>query len=305
MPSSFKPFLGISILLLLGFIWGTGYSIARFAMTNGVSPLGYSLWQSLGPAIIISAIHLLTHKQSLKKEVTQYQFYFVCGLTGIMIPNTVMYYAAPHLPAGILAMTVNTVPIIAYPMALLGRLESFNWQRVIGIFFAFVGLMLIILPSASLPSSNLVPWVLMSLITPFSFAFCSIYIARFKPKESDTLSLTAGMLIFSTLFLIPLVALTKQFYFFHFPLTTPDWIVLLEIILSSIGYVLFFQLIKIAGPVYYSLVDTIVVLTGLFWGYLIFAEQLNIWTGCALLFIILALLIMTRQQKIVIKVNHD
>lgn len=292
-----KPLFGLSILILLGFIWGTGYSLARFAMTNDVSPLGYSFWQSIGPALIISLILFARSNKSSKLTVSSARFYLICGLTGIAIPNTAMYFAAPHLPASILAMIVNTVPIIAYPMALLTRLESFNWQRMLGILLAFAGLMLIILPKSSLPSPEMVPWVLSTLITPISFAFCSIYIARCKPKDGDTLTLTAGMLIASSLLLIPLVAATHNFYFFHFPLTLPDWVIVLEIILSSIGYLLFFQLIKIAGPVYYSLVDTIVVLTGLFWGYMIFGEQLNQWTAAAVCLIVIALLLVTRQQR--------
>lgn len=291
-----KLFIGLSILILLGFIWGTGYSIARFAMTNGVPPLGYSFWQSLGPAIIIALISLARSK-SLNMTTSQSRFYFICGLTGIAIPNTAMYFAASHLPASILAMVVNTVPIVAYPMALLARLESFNWQRMLGMMLAVCGLMLIILPKTSLPSEHMVPWVLSTLITPISFAFCAIYIARFRPPESDTLALSAGMLIASSILLTPLVILTNSFYVFHWPFTSPDWVIVLEIILSSIGYILFFQLIKIAGPVYYSLVDTIVVLTGIFWGYIIFHEQLNGWTKMAVCLIIIALLLVTRQQR--------
>jgi drug/metabolite transporter (DMT)-like permease len=208
-----------------------------------------------------------------------------------------MYFAAPHLPAGILAMVVNIVPIVAYPLALFAKLETFNWQRMMGICLALCGLLLIICPKTSLPSPDMVPWVLSTLITPVSFAICSIYIARYSPADSDTLSLSAGMLICSSLLLIPMVLLTHSFYAFHLPLTLPDWIILLEIILSSIGYVLFFKLVKLAGPVYYSLVDTIVVLTGLFWGYIIFAEKLNQWTAMAVCLIIFALLLVTHQQR--------
>jgi drug/metabolite transporter (DMT)-like permease len=292
-----RPLVSLALLVSLGVIWGTGYSIARFAMTNGVPPLGYSFWQSLGPAIIIGLITLVRNK-TLKITTTSSRFYLITGLTGIVIPNTSMYFAASHLPASILAILVNTVPIVAYPMALFAGLEKFNWQRLSGILLAFCGLMLIILPESSLPSSNLAPWVLATLVTPLSFAFCSIYIARYSPKDSDILTLSAGMLIFSSLLLIPLVLSAHSFYFFHIPFTTPDWIIVLEIVLSSIGYVLFFQLIKIAGPVYYSLVDTIVVLTGVFWGYTIFGERLNIWTATAVLLIIAALLLVTRQQRI-------
>jgi drug/metabolite transporter (DMT)-like permease len=291
------PLVSLALLVSLGVIWGTGYSIARFAMTNGVPPLGYSFWQSLGPAIIIVLIMLVRHK-SFKITAASSRFYLITGLTGIVIPNTSMYFAASHLPASILAMLVNTVPIVAYPMALIAGLEKFNWQRLSGILLAFCGLMLIILPESSLPSSSLVPWVIATLVTPLSFAFCSIYIARYSPKNSDILTLSAGMLVFSSLLLIPLVLSAHSFYFFHIPFTTPDWIIVLEIVLSSIGYVLFFQLLKIAGPVYYSLVDTIVVLTGVFWGYTIFGERLNIWTTSAVLLIIAALLLVTRQQRI-------
>jgi drug/metabolite transporter (DMT)-like permease len=291
----------LSLLVILGMIWGTGYSIARFAMTNGVPPLGYSFWQSIGPALIIGFL-TACRRQTVKLSNIPYQFFFVCGLSGIVIPNSIMYFAAAHLPAGILALVVNTVPIVAYPMALSVGLEKFNWKRMIGIIFALFGIMTIIIPKSSLPDPNLAPWVLLTLITPLSFAFCSIYIARFRPAEIDTLTVTAGMLITSSIMLLPVVLLTGNFYWFHMPLLTPDWIILIEIALSSIGYVLFFQLIKIAGPVYYSLVDTIVVLTGLAWGYMIFNERLNEWTAIAVCLILLGLFVVTRQQN---QVAHE
>src|SRR5580704_18054035 len=109
-----------TLLLLLGFIWGTGYSIARFATTNGVPPLGYSFWQSLGPAILIGLLSR-TGKSNIKISGPHLRYYLICGLTGIVIPNTNMYFASPHLPAGLLAVIVNTVPVMAYPIALLAR----------------------------------------------------------------------------------------------------------------------------------------------------------------------------------------
>lgn len=265
-------------------------------MSNAVPPLGYSFWQSLGPAIIIGLVSLsTTHRFVFSAD--RARFYLITGLTGIVIPNTTMYFAAPHLPASILAMIVNTVPIVAYPMALLANLETFNVERMLGILFALLAIMLIILPNSSLPSPDMIPWVLSTLITPISFAFCSIYIARHRPENSDSLVLSCGMLLFSSILLLPLVIKTNSFYAFHFPVNAADAVIILEILLSSMGYVLFFQLIKVAGPVYYSLVDTIVVLTGIFWGYMIYDEHLNHWTTTAVLMIVIALLMVTRHQR--------
>lgn len=290
-----KQLTSFTLLLLLGIIWGTGYSIARFAMTNGVPPLGYSFWQSIGPAILMGVVGLIRHR-NIQFSFQHVRYYLICGLTGIVIPNTNMYFAAPHLPAGILAVVVNTVPIVAYPLALAAGVESFQWVRLLGVISAISGLMFIVIPQTSLPSPHMFPWVFSSLVTPCSFAICSVYIARFRPKNADSLSLATGTLFASSILLIPLVFLSHNFYMLHWHLTMPDWVILLEIVLSSIGYVLFFQLIKIAGPVYYSLVDTVVALTGLFWGYIIFHEKLNHYTGTAVLFIIFGLLLVTMRH---------
>ncbi len=285
-----------TLLLSLGIIWGTGYSIARFAMTHDVPPLGYSFWQSLGPAIFLSII-ALARRERIHFSLKHLRYYLICGLTGIVIPNSNMYVAASHLPAGLLAVIVNTVPIVAYPLALLARIEQFDWPRFFGILLALTGLMLIILPKTSLPSADALPWVLSTLITPCSFAFCAVYITRFRPVDTDSVSLAAGTLIAASILLLPPVLLSHSFYAIQHPFTTPDFVILLEIILSSIGYVLFFQLLKIAGPVYYSLVDTIVSLTGLFWGYMIFHETLNLWTSTAVILIITALIVVNMRQN--------
>jgi drug/metabolite transporter (DMT)-like permease len=291
-----NTYVPLTILIILGVIWGTGYSIARYAMTHNVSPLGYSFWQSLGPAIIITLITLIFIKTiRINKEYLFY--YFASGLTGIAIPNTIMYYTAAHLPASILAIVVNTVPIVVYPLALYAHLEQYHPTRFFGVGLAVLALMILSIPKSSLPNHSMVSWIFLALIAPLSFAVCSIIIAKFRPKNSHTLELTSGMLIMSSLILMPIVYLTENFHSFSIPLNIADLIIILEIILSSIGYLLFFQLIKIAGPVYYSMVDTIVVVTGISWGYLIFNEKLNFWTGTTVLLIIIALWLVTYNQR--------
>lgn len=293
-----KNFTSFILLLLLGTIWGTGYTIARFATTHNVPPLGYSFWQSLGPALLISALCWVNSRSRIKISTLHLRYYFISGLTGIAIPNTNMYFAAEHLSANLLAVIVNTVPVIAYPMALLARVESFSIVRIASVFSVITGLLFIILPKTSLPTPDMAPWAVIALITPISFAFCAVYISRFRPERGDSLSLAAGTLIASSILLLPLVLLKRDFYFFHLPFTSSDWVILLEIILSSVGYILFFQLIKLAGPVYYSLVNGVVALTGLFWGYLIFNEKLNDWTMVAVGFILLALVLVTNRKKL-------
>lgn len=50
--------LSVSILLLLGFIWGSGYVIARYVEQHGMPVLDYTFWQTLGPGVL-SVLYLL------------------------------------------------------------------------------------------------------------------------------------------------------------------------------------------------------------------------------------------------------
>ncbi len=290
--------LSLILLVSLGLIWGSGYTIARYAVTNGVPPLGYTFWQCLGPAIILS---LLSAAQKSKPTLSMNHIYFfvVCGLIGIALPNTNMYFAAAHLPAGMLALLVNTVPIMIYPLALISKQEKFDSVRFFAICLAIIGVLTLVIPKTSLPDNHSAMWVLIALLTPLCFALFAAFVNPKRPNDCSSLSVAAGMMCTATLILTPLVFATHNFYAIRFPLTLPMYIILLEIILSSLGYVLFLWLLKIAGPVYYSLVDGVVAATGIMWGIVIFDEHFNLWRGVAFILIFSAILLMTLRQRVV------
>lgn len=286
----------ITLLILLGFIWGSGYSIARFAMTNGVPALGYAFWQTWGPAIAL-LIFLFIRKTPLPTNPKNIGFYFITGLVGLAIPNTTIYFSAAHLPAGMLAIIVNTVPIIAYPLALALQEEKFSWVRFIGLIIGITGIMTIVMPKTILASVHLSLWALLTLIAPICFATCAIYSSKFRPTNADSACLSAGMMLFAALILTPIVFSLGQFYPLTPPFTLPKMVVLLEIVLSSTGYIIFFELLKVAGPVYYSLVGGLVGLTGLFWGRVIFKEHLTPLAIISVILILIAIVLISIKME--------
>ena len=105
------------------------------------------------------------------------------------------------------------------------------------------------------------------------------------------------MLVAATFIILPLVYLNNSFHPIVFPLSKPDLFIVIEIILSSIGYVLFFELLRVAGAVFYSLVGCIVALAGLFWGYIIFGENIKPFEWFSILFIISAIFLVSKKNK--------
>ena len=95
----------ILLLVVLGIIWGSGPVINKYAISQGVTPVGYSFWQFIGPAILLSIIAYCMGVMKLSRKHIPY--YIVCGALGIAIPNTILHICAIHLPAGILPIIVS------------------------------------------------------------------------------------------------------------------------------------------------------------------------------------------------------
>lgn len=291
-----KTYAAIFLLFCLGFIWGSGYTLAKYAMTNGVPPLGYAFWQALGPAILLTTLSFFNKSVTFSSYKQNIPFFLISGLLGIAIPNTNMYFIASYIPAGLLAVLVNTVPLIVYPLALASKQEQFDKWRFLAVILGLIGIYFIISPQIN---SHLTPWFSLVLISPLCFALCSIFIAVKQPSSLNNYQAASGMLITASVLLLPLVLQQQAFYPLTYPFSTASWVVIAEIFLSSLGYLLYFQLIRLAGPVFYSLTGAVVALTGLFWGYAIFAEIPHIKQGLAAFCIITAILVLSWRQSLI------
>ena len=65
------------------------------------------------------------------------------------------------------------------------------------------------------------------------------------------------------------------------PFGIADWALAGQVVAASLAYVVFFELLLIAGPVTFSQVAYIVTLMGLAWGKIIFDEQHSGWVWLA------------------------
>ncbi|KTD64501.1 DMT family transporter [Legionella spiritensis] len=291
--NKYNTLLALLLLILLGIIWGSGYSLARFAMTHGVPPLGYAFWQALGPAVLLTLSAVLTSSNRWLTK-TNWPYFLICGLVGIAIPNTNMYFIASHMPAGLLAVLVNTVPLLVYPLALFTRQERFDIWRILAILLGMSGILIIIAPTGE---GLLSGWTLLTMVSPLAFALCSIYIGVRQPMRLTALEAASGMLFAASLLLIPVVIQQHAFFPLTPPFTATKQVILLEIILSSLGYLLFFKLIRLAGPVFYSLTGGVVALTGLFWAYIVFSEKPDTLQSLAIACVLSAIFLLSWRQS--------
>lgn len=283
------------LLIILGIDWASGYAIAGYCMTHGVNPYGYGFWQSFGPFVLLLIIQSIRRELWLDKNGMLYAL--LCGLFGIVIPNLLIYFAARHIPSGLLTILANVSPILTYILAVGFKDEAFSFKRAALVLFGLIGVGLIILPNQhglELDSGNW--WLYLALLIPLSYAFSAVYISRFHPGSGNVLSYSLWMLMFSSLCISPLAVINQGYY----PLRLndlPSLLIVVEILLSTLGYGLLFIIIKKVGAVYYTLVNAVAVITGVLYGILLFGQHFSSLTYVSIAIILLTIVGLTYTQQ--------
>jgi drug/metabolite transporter (DMT)-like permease len=273
--------LAFGLMIVGGLIWGLTFSLAKLVTGAGVHPIGLS-WLQGAVGVVALLPYCLIRYGGLPLRRDYLELYIIAGALGTALPSNFLFLSASHLPAGVLAMVTSLVPLLTYGIAIVFGAELFRRRRVVGIVLGFVAVMMIILPEASLPEPAMAVWVLIALIAPISYSSENVYLALRRPPASDPIILLCGMLIAGTIMLTPLVWYTDTWVELWRPWTEIEWWTMLLIAINVAGYLMFLELIVIAGPLFAAQTGYFVTASGVVFGIIIFGEQHSAWIWVAL-----------------------
>ena len=281
--------LAVIILFAAGLVYSLLFPINRIATENGVLALGYVVWISLGGGVLMLIACAVTG--TMPRIGRRYLVtYAVGGALSVAAPMTLLALAAPRLPSSVITMIVVLAPLLSYLFALPVKLERFRWLGIAGLLSALGGVLLILLPEASLPEPGMAVWVLLTLLAPVSFACFNIFIDLYAPPREGGLQLGTGTLLGAGFIMLPITAIANDFHLFPGPSSEGDFAVLYAILINALRWWLMFIIIRMAGAVFVSQTAYIIVLAGFGWEALFFTGVVSgyIWAAAALLLVGLA-----------------
>ena len=285
-----------AMLLFGAAIYSMTFSLNRIAITEGIPVFAFVFWQSLGAALVAFVAALATRQlPSLRRK--DLRFYVLLGTFGTAVPVTLLAFAAPKVPAGAIALGLTLEPILTYVIAVLFRIDRVGLLRIAGILFGLAGILLVLLPSQSLPEPGMAPWLLMAFGAPLCWAFCHVGIAILRPPESQPIPLTCGVFACASIVMLPVMAVTENWWVFDSIMTDGDWALIGTIVIIPIVYALTFVLIQMLGPVLFSTIGYFGTLIGLGWAALYFGEVPSPWIWAAIAILFLGLFLVNRTSK--------
>ena len=279
--------LHLAMLFTVGISYSLLFSINKLSAEAGVPYIAYVFWHSLGAGLILLVPCLVMGRAAWPKlNWLHGRTYLVWGGLAIAAPISLLTYVAPNLPAAVMTMILVLVPLFTYIFALLFRMERFRTLSVLAILMGLGGVLLVIVPDASLPDAEAAGWVLLALLAPASFSLVTVFAGKYRPPAAPSVTLACGLLMGSALLLAPVMFGTGQLYVFPGPSLEGDLTLLYASLLTAVIFYIFLEMVRLAGPVFATQHNYIAVLAGFGWGLLFFGEAHSayIWGATALMF---------------------
>ena len=285
-----------AMLLFAAAIYSMTFSLNRIAIIEGIPVFAFVFWQCLGAALLTFVAAVATRQlPSLRRKYLR--LYLLLGTFGIAVPYTLLAVVAPKVPAGAIALGLTLSPTLTYVIAVLFRIDRVRLLRIAGILFGLAGILLVLLPGQSLPEPGMAPWLLMAFGAPLCFSLSNVCIAILRPPESRPIPLTCGVFACASITMLPVMAVTENWWIFDATMTDGDWALIGTIVILPIVYVLTFVLIQMLGPVLFSTIGYFGTLMGLGWAALYFGEAPSSWIWAAIAILFLGLFLVNRTSK--------
>jgi len=273
--------LRVLLLVMVSVPTTSFFCLLGVANEAGVPFLGFILWQCVAAALVFGVI-LLARRTPVPLSRAHMRYYGASAVFGLLIPYVAMTTAAREIPVGLLGMAFTIEPAITYLLALVLMMERFHLWRFAGLLLGIAGLLLILLPQASLPTPAMLPWVLVSLAVPVSWALWSNWVAYDKPPEVDSAVTSFAMLVMGAVLLVVPVAWRGELWWFGEVDAGLWWLMPLLTVFNVWLWLACFETIRIAGPVFYSSWTFIGTPLSIAAGMAVFGERHSVWIWSAL-----------------------
>ncbi len=287
--------LHLASLLVMGVGWGGNILLAKLATSLGAPPAGLAFLEAAGSGLLLLLVCWMRGRLP-RLDGRHLRFYVITGALGVAIPNFVIFHAARHLSAGLIAILMTLIPLVTYGLSLILRIERFWWVRAVGLLFGLLGVTLILAPSSSLPDASAAHWVVLGFLATTMFAMQNVYIAQAWPRDGDALALSCGGLILSAVMLAPLAWLYEGFIGLTPPWEAVQWAGIAMGVVNALMSALFILSIRYAGPVFASQTAYLITIAGVLWGMLLLHEHHSLWIWAAMLAMCAGVALVTRRH---------
>lgn len=256
----------LSILLMLGALWGASFLFMRIA-----APEIGAVWLIEFRVLIAGLVLLpwLIRQNDLPSLWLNAKDLFVVGALNSALPFVLIAYITTNIAAGVTSILNAIVPIVGVVISYLFAKEKLTPVQLLGIAFGFLGVMLLMVWQQADVVSPSPIMVFAAVIASVSYVLGAHYTKK-NMFELSPLVFTTGTQLAAACLLLPLLP-------FFIPQQMPNVetivsLFALAIFSTSLAFVYYFKLIQEIGPTKTLTVTYLIPAFGLLWGAIFLGE---------------------------------
>jgi drug/metabolite transporter (DMT)-like permease len=266
------------IFILLSFIWGSSFILMKEGMTS------LSAYQVASIRILSAGVVLLPFAFQAFKAVPAHKrmLVFLSGLLGTFFPAYLFCIAETKLDSSLAGILNALTPLFTLLIGAVFFNRQIGWRKWAGVLIGFAGLVLLILAGNKKMSFGYLGYasfiLLATLLYGINVNLVSKYLKEIGSRQIATVAFT--LLIIPSFFILWMTGFFSEASSSKGFIYATGASMVLGIMGTAVASILFYVLLKRAGPVFSSMVTYGIPFVALFWGILA-NEQINpVQIGC-------------------------
>lgn len=279
------------LLAILALIWGASFMLQKVAVQE-VQPVTMTAWRQIIAALVFVGV-LAMARIDVRLSLRDHVLLLLSAILGTALPFSLISIGVTQIDSGLAAILMGAMPLLTILLAhFMTADEPLNTAKLFAVCIGIFGLLVLFWPSlASGVGGNLQAKLLVTLAA-FCYSLNSIVTKRILHIEAPV---AMGLIVaWSVVILVPASLIIED----------QDWslpgpavsfaIVALGIFPTALAAFLMYEIIGRQGAGFFSQINLLVPLTGVFTGMIVLGERLD-WNAWLALLIILCGVVVSRN----------
>ncbi len=280
------------LFLILCFIWGSSFILMKEGLKE-LTAYEVAAMRMLSAGVILLPFALKGFREIQRKDLG---IIIITGLLGSFIPAILFCVAETKIDSALAGMLNALTPLFVITVGALFFKSAVQWKKLMGVLVGFSGMLLLFFAKDGSTSPGNLFYASLILVATFCYGL-NVNIISHRLKQVGSLNIAA--VAFVSLIIPSLLILVLSGYFQHsFSdlsfMKASGASAVLGIFGTAVASILFYMLMKRAGPLFSSMVTYGIPFVAVAWG-LRAGETITLFQMVGLLIILLGVYLANRQ----------
>ena len=256
------------LLVFLALIWASAFFNIKIA-TYSYGPVTIAFLRVLFGAI---PVIILCYYKKIKIEAFSKDWYWfaIIGFVNLVIPFFLIAYGVKSVQSNLAAILMSTTPLSS---TILGHFfthnEKFNFYKILGTLIGFSGIVYLFSDNFLINENNIIS-ALLILFGSTCYVIGGVLTLKISKKKNE--NVTASILIWATVILLPLVSFIEKPWELHPSSDSTLSVIYLGVVATGLAWLLRFRILKNNGLIFQSQVAYLIPIFGIVLGYIFLNE---------------------------------